>query len=329
MAKKVAVIGSGIAGLLATKYSKQAGLDVTCFEQTDNIGGTWVYNDKTGLDKNGLKIHSSMYRNLYTNLPKELMGFQDFDFIGPETSYITPADVIEFLERYCDQFDLKKYIKFEHLVTEVRPLEGEKWSVQVKNLNEGTYSVNTYDGIFICNGHYSAPKFPKVEGLEQFKGEIMHSHNYRYPELFKGKTILTVGAGPSGIDITMDLASQAKHVYWSHHLPSQFRTDNVTQKPDVARVLNDGGIHFFDGSVENVDVIIFCTGYQYTFPFLSDECEIKVNDNHVTTLYKHLININYPTMFIIGVPFSTIITLLFDLQVQHVILSLRFNSFYS
>lgn len=319
MVKKVAVIGAGISGLLATKYSREAGLDVVCFEQTNNIGGTWVYTEKTGIDQHGLKIHSSMYRNLHTNLPKELMGFHDFDFTGPDVSYVTPADVMDFLERYSNHFDLKNHIKFEHFVLNVSPIENDRWSVEVKNLVDGSRSIETFDGIFICSGHYSVPKYQTIEGLKHFKGETMHSHDYRTPESFSGKTILTIGAGPSGVDITLDLSSTAKHVFWSHHAPSHSSNAyplNVIQKPDVSQILEDGTVQFYDGTNENIDLILYCTGYQYTFPFLSPECEINVNDNHVTKLYKHLININHPTMFIIGIPFSTIITLLFDLQVS-------------
>lgn len=90
----------------------------------------------------------------------------------------------------------------------------------------------------------------------------------------------------------------------------------MIQKPDVKKVLSDGQILFKDDSKQSVDVIIFCTGYNYSFPFLSPECEIKVDDNHVTQLYKHIVNINHPTMFFIGLTFITIITFMVEFQVQ-------------
>lgn len=40
----------------------------------------------------------------------------------------------------------------------------------------------------------------------------MHSHDYRQPEPFEGKTILCLGAGASGIDIAIDLSSVARKV---------------------------------------------------------------------------------------------------------------------
>lgn len=89
----VVVIGSGIAGLLATKYAKAAGFNVTCYEQTDSIGGTWVFEEGFGVKKNGLPIHTAMYKNLRTNLPKQLMGF--FDFSNESKAKVSVGGVLK------------------------------------------------------------------------------------------------------------------------------------------------------------------------------------------------------------------------------------------
>lgn len=79
---KVAVLGSGFSGLVATKHAIEAGLDVQCFEQNDEVGGIWIYNEESGVQSNGRVIHSTIYQNLRSNLPKELMEFPDFKFEG-------------------------------------------------------------------------------------------------------------------------------------------------------------------------------------------------------------------------------------------------------
>lgn len=61
---KIAVLGAGLSGLCAAKYAKQSGHLVTIFEQSGEIGGTWVYTDSIGKDEYGLNIHTSMYHNL-------------------------------------------------------------------------------------------------------------------------------------------------------------------------------------------------------------------------------------------------------------------------
>ena len=45
---KIAIIGAGPSGITALKNLATNGFDVTCFEMNDQIGGNWVYKDKTG-----------------------------------------------------------------------------------------------------------------------------------------------------------------------------------------------------------------------------------------------------------------------------------------
>ena len=63
---KVAVIGAGAAGLVALRHlsARPEVFEAVAFEQTANIGGTWVYTEQVGKDDSGLPVHSSMYANL-------------------------------------------------------------------------------------------------------------------------------------------------------------------------------------------------------------------------------------------------------------------------
>lgn len=44
MGKKVAVIGAGASGLVAIKSCLEEGLEPTCFERTEDIGGLWRFD---------------------------------------------------------------------------------------------------------------------------------------------------------------------------------------------------------------------------------------------------------------------------------------------
>lgn len=43
MVRRVAVVGAGISGLAATKCCLEEGLEPTCFERSEDIGGLWRY----------------------------------------------------------------------------------------------------------------------------------------------------------------------------------------------------------------------------------------------------------------------------------------------
>lgn len=90
--KSVAIIGCGAAGLAALRHFTAEESQFTCvsYEQTDNVGGTWVYTDKVGKDKYGLPVHSSMYKSL-----RYLIWFARFYFFS--------TTKILFSERICQK----------------------------------------------------------------------------------------------------------------------------------------------------------------------------------------------------------------------------------
>lgn len=318
---KVAVIGAGAAGLCAARYltAKPDVFEPVVYEQTGRIGGTWVYVEETDKDKNGLPVHSSMYENLKTNLPKEVMPFRDFSFRDSLPSFVGHADVLQYLEDYANHFDLLPHIKFNTFVESVTPVkEGddkEKWIVRVKKLEEESQpsESNVYDAVIVCNGHYSVPYTPKIPGLEDFQGTFIHSHHYRRPDDFKDKIVVMIGAGPSGRDIGIDVARLAKRVFlcnWYAPLTTRL-PDNMEEVPTVSAIKRDNVVEFTDGREEKVDAIIASTGYEFSFPFLSPECQLTIQNRHIKQLYLHLIHMVFPTISFVGMttrvcPFSAV-----------------------
>ena len=76
--------------------------------------------------------------------------------------------------------------------------DGKKWKIRVKDLEKQSVSEEIFDAVMICNGHYFEPSIPKIKGDENFLGQKIHSHDYRVPDIFKEKSVLVIGAGPSG-----------------------------------------------------------------------------------------------------------------------------------
>lgn len=314
------MIGAGAAGLCAIRHclSTDFNCEVIAFEKTDQIGGTWVYSDATGRDKNGSEIHSSMYRGLHTNLPKELMSFPDFAFPPNEKSFLPGRDVDDYLKLYAASFKLSDHIRFEHHVIRVRPLaDGKEWELIVLNYRRGKYETFIFDAVLVCNGHLSTPSHPNYQDSGKFQGGKLHSHDYRTPNQYVGKKVLIVGGGHSGVDITKEIAQFADRVFWSNHstAPKRIQAHNVVEKTDVAKLTEQGAV-FADGSMENFDEIVNCTGYKYTFPFLSVDCGVCCDDNYVRPLYKHCLSCSNPSLGIIGLPFYVCPFQMFDLQIR-------------
>lgn len=138
------------------------------------------------------------------------------------------------------------------------------------------------------------------------------------------ESVLVVGSGPSAMDLVAAISTSAKRVTSSQHkkpneTPEEFAKrkamapSNVTLQANVKR-FTETGAEFLDGTHETFSIIVYGTGYNFTYPMLSVDTGITVDDNFVQPLYKQIINIEHPTMAFIGIPFYVPTSHAYDLQ---------------
>lgn len=163
---------------------------------------------------------------------------------------------------------------------------------------------------------------PALPGLSLFPSHVIHSHDYREPEVYKNQNVLVVGSGQSGRDIILDLSTCARQVYLCNRGPSLTCSlpDNVEPVSGIAEVHVSGIVSLTDGKERHVDSIILATGYVYSFPFLSEDSGVKVEGGkRVTPLFKHTFNPVHPSMAFIGINFGYNPFPYFDYQVRWVL----------
>jgi dimethylaniline monooxygenase (N-oxide forming) len=97
------------------------------------------------------------------------MAYPDFLKYGTDTSYLPAADVLKYLRLYADTHDVIRHVKFNHNVILVKPRENI-WVVAHTNLLSGNETIEEFDAVMVCNGHYHTPNTPNIKGLEHFKG---------------------------------------------------------------------------------------------------------------------------------------------------------------
>ncbi|KAK3083174.1 hypothetical protein FSP39_015743 [Pinctada imbricata] len=308
---RVCVIGAGPSGCCSLRQltAECDKFEAIAYERNLVPGGIWAYTDRTGTDETGLPVHSAMYNNLKINIPKEIQEFPGFPYPKEwKKSYITRQQCLQYINDFIDHFNIRKNIKTHTYVRDVSPIEipgskKVKWNVVISDTRKlDEVKTEIFDSVFVCIGHDWNEYIPNIPGMEDFKGKIMHSRNYRHAELFEGLDVAILGVHFTGEDVSMQIAKHARKVYACHDrtdFPPSF-PKHIEQHPSFMRMTKNGVV-FPDGTEVKVDVVLFCTGYRYSYPFLKNDI-IQINDERITPIYKHMIHIKYPSLIFFNIP---------------------------
>ncbi|WP_329333951.1 NAD(P)/FAD-dependent oxidoreductase [Streptomyces sp. NBC_01352] len=300
---RVAIIGagpSGLAQLHAFEEARRAGADVpevVCFEKQSDWGGLWNYTWRTGLDAYGEPVHGSMYRYLWSNGPKECLEFADYTFDehfgGPIPSFPPREVLYDYITGRAKKSNVRQYVQFDSAVRWIAyDASSETITVTVENRADSSTRTEEFDWVIVGTGHFSTPNFPEYPGFSTFPGRVLHSHDFRDAGEFAGKDMLIVGSSYSAEDIALQsLKYGARSVTISYRTsPMGFGwPEGIREVPALDRV-EGRTAHFADGSTQDIDAIVMCTGYQHHFPFLEEDLRLRTSNNlYPAGLYKGVV----------------------------------------
>ena len=194
-----ALIGAGPMGLAMAKTLIEQGIPFQGFELHSDVGGLW--------DIDGPK--STMYETAHLISSKKMTEFVDFPMDDAVAEYPSHRELKSYFQTFADHYGLRQHYLFETEVISATPVgkSGEGWRVTWRD-GAGAEHADVFAGLLIANGTLSEPNMPKFKG--SFAGELIHSSDYRDPEIFKGKRVLIIGAGNSGCDIAVDAIHHGK-----------------------------------------------------------------------------------------------------------------------
>ena len=332
-------------------------VQVTVLEKEESTGGVWRYKNTAGGKKESHHpMYRGLRTNLPKEIMgfREYPFAADN---GEKNSYLTHGKVLEYLRSYARHFSLEPLIQFGAAVEQLTVLPGTKSAFQPESSgsnskedvwpkirldwittsarasvdeNMTTTHSQIFDAVCVCNGHYSLPVTPHIPGLvEYFKGRTLHSIVYDDPTDFADQTVLCIGGRASGSDVARELSTLggARHVYLSDSSCTTASTQGkVTWVPKTMAVLPDGSVQFATTTNQasstttatDVDCIIFCTGYDYNFPFINDQsyCPLQASQRRVQPLYEHFWHAYYPNLAFVGLLHSVVPFPCFELQME-------------
>ena len=185
----VIVVGGAQAGLSIAARLNQLGVDTLVVEKWPRIGDSWRQR------YHSLALHNSVHLN---HLP-----FMEFPPTFP--TYI-PKDMLgNWFEFYADAMEINCWTDTEFVGGSWD--EGAKcWTARLRR-SDGTERVLRPRHLVFANGVSSYPFTPDLPGLDDFKGEVIHSEGFTSGASWKGKKALILGTGSSANDIALDLHS--------------------------------------------------------------------------------------------------------------------------
>ncbi|AMB58776.1 NAD(P)-binding domain-containing protein [Microterricola viridarii] len=300
--------------------------EIVCFEKQSDWGGQWNFNWRTGIDAHGEPVHSSMYRNLWSNGPKEALEFAEYTFdehFGrPISSYPPRAVLWDYISGRAEQSDVKKHVRFSTAVRWVQyNAETETFTVTVEDLVARTTESSEFDHVIVGSGHFSFPNVPDFTGIETFPGTLRHAHDFRGAESLADKDVLLIGASYSAEDIGIQAYKMgARSVTLSYRTkPMGFDwPEDMTEVPLIERF--DGSVaHFVDGTSKRFDAVILCTGYLHHYPYLPSDLSLDSPNNlYPDTLYRGVVSEANNKLFYLGAQDQWFTFNMFDAQAWYV-----------
>jgi putative flavoprotein involved in K+ transport len=284
----VVVIGAGQAGLAIGYFLQRQGRNFVILEGSDSIGSAW-------LDR---------WESLRLFTPRRYSGLPGRPFPGDPEGYPDRDEVIAYLERYAETFELP--IELNSLV---RGLTRDNGQIVL----EVDGRRITAEQVVVATGPFQKPFIPEVANRLEPEVFQPHSTGYRKPSDVPEGTVLVVGGGNTGFQIAEELSSTRRVVlaigsrqtplpqrllgrdlFWWLTKTRLFnttvesrlgrklrtretligssprklrRTYGVELKP---RVVDAGGrtVRFEDGSELEVDAIIWATGYRPDYSWI-------------------------------------------------------------
>ena len=161
---------------------RRLGISFEILEQADAVGHSW----------------RNHYERLHLHTAKSLSALPHFPFPKAYPRYPSRQQIVDYLESYAQAFDLKPH--FQSSVNDAKHVDGH-WEVTV----EGQEKPWESRFLVIATSYNGDPKRPQWPGEEGFKGQIIHSRDYRNAEPFQGQDVLIVGLGNTGGEIALDL----------------------------------------------------------------------------------------------------------------------------
>ena len=190
----VLVVGGGHAGLSIAARLRQLNVDTLVVDREERIGDNWRTR------YHALTLHNQVHVNHLPYMP----------FPATWPAYIPKDKLAGWFEYYAESMELDFWTRTEFAGGSYDE-KAQCWTALLRQPDGWTRTLHPRH-IVMATGVSDIPNVPDIPSLKNFKGRIVHSHQYGGATEWKGRSALVIGTGTSGHDIAQDLHSNGAKV---------------------------------------------------------------------------------------------------------------------
>ncbi|KAM0588527.1 hypothetical protein ACHAQF_003345 [Verticillium nonalfalfae] len=186
---KVIVIGAGFSGIYTTIRLSQRlkNVKIQTYEQNEETAGVWWMNRYPGI---ACDIPSYSYQFSFAPTP----NWSSLYAPGPE--------IRRYMQGVAQKYGANRFIKTSHAVEScVWNARQRQWQVKVQDLKSGLVFEETADLVISAKGGLNQIKWPRIKGIEDYQGKLMHSAAWDESVDLRNKRVGVIGNGSSAIQI--------------------------------------------------------------------------------------------------------------------------------
>lgn len=205
----VLIVGAGLSGIGSARHLQSACPErsFTVLESRATLGGTWDL-----FRYPGIRSDSDMYTLGYTFKPwLDRKSLAD----GPS--------ILKYLQETAEETGVDKHIRYNHKVLNASwSSESATWTVSVQRTDTEEPLEYVCRFLMMCSGYYDYEQgyTPEFEGLEDFKGPVIHPQHWPEDLDYKGKNVVVIGSGATAVTLVPELAKETSNTIMLQRSPT-------------------------------------------------------------------------------------------------------------
>jgi len=218
----VLIVGAGLSGVGAGVHLHEEcpGKSYAILEGRPSMGGTWDL-----FRYPGIRSDSDMHTLGYRFKPwREAKAIAD------------GSSILRYVKETAAEYGVDRHIRYQHLATKaVWSSADATWTVEALRKDSGETVRFTCNFLFMCAGYYSYRQgfTPEFQGIERFKGTIIHPQQWPEDLDYRNKKVVVIGSGATAMTLVPAMAKDVAHIVMLQRSPTY-----VVSRPDKDAIAN-------------------------------------------------------------------------------------------